>query len=357
MILVIGNIIALIASIFMVYSGIIKNKKKILYIQSIQIGLFVLSNLVLGGIPGAIINFVSFIRNILCYENKLELKEKILITIISIVFVLYFNNLGLIGLLPLVSMIIYIWFMTIKDVIKFKILIMITIVLWCIYDFSIGSYTSFIFDVFTIITNTISIIKIKKININNIKTPEELLYFMSTNINYGYLGKNGKIYHFDDPDFNSDWYEQSILQSKEELLKNLYGNCFDQVEFERDWFLKNKYEIKTIYEMIKLDYDNEYPTHSFLVYKEGNYYYWFENADFDNRGIHRFNSYNELLIYQYHKYVEYLKTFNISDDELDKIIITEFNKPKDHISVEEYLKHVTNSKIININNENKINIK
>ncbi len=181
----------------------------------------------------------------------------------------------------------------------------------------------------------------------NIKTPEELLDFMSNNIEYGFLGKNGHIYHYDDPNFNSDWYEQCILENRDDLLKNKYGTCWDQVEFERDWFLKNGYEIKTIYEMVKLDYDNQYPSHSFLVYKNNNEWYWFENADFNNKGIHKFNTLDELLNYQYKRYVEFLKTFNITDEELEKIIVTEFDKPKEHISAEEYLNHVINSQQIN----------
>ena len=65
---------------------------------------------------------------------------------------------------------------------------------------------------------------------NNIKTPEELLEFMS-HINYGYLGKNNRIYHYDDVDFDSDWFGQYILENSAELANNLYGNCWDQVEF------------------------------------------------------------------------------------------------------------------------------
>ena len=182
---------------------------------------------------------------------------------------------------------------------------------------------------------------------NEIKTPEELLNFMSNNINYGYLGKNGRVYHYDDPDFNDDWEDEYILENKNDILNNLHGNCFDQVEFERDWFLSKEYEIKTLYEMVKLDYDNIYPTHSFLVYKDNDCWYWFENSDFNNRGIHKFNSFDELLKYQYNKYIEFLKTFNITDEEIEKIIITEFDKPKEHISAEEYLNHVINSKQIN----------
>ena len=62
--IIIGNIIALIASLLMVYSGIIKQKKRILYVQTIQIGLSVISNIVLGGVVGAIINAFDIIHQI-----------------------------------------------------------------------------------------------------------------------------------------------------------------------------------------------------------------------------------------------------------------------------------------------------
>ena len=183
---------------------------------------------------------------------------------------------------------------------------------------------------------------------NTIRTPEELLNFMSYNINYGYLGKNGRVYHYDDSDFNDDWFDEYILENSDDLAKNLYGNCWDQVEFERDWFIKNGYEVKTIYEMVNLDYDNDYPSHSFLIYKDNDEWCWFENADFNNRGIHRYNSYDELLSDQYKKYLEFLKTFNIKDDEIEQIIVNEYEKPKEHISASEYLDHVIDSKLITV---------
>ena len=157
--IIIGNIIALIASLIMVYTGILKNKRKILYFQTIQIGLFVVSNLVLGGISGAIINAISIIRNVLCYKEKLGLKEKIIITILSVILTLAFNNLGFVGLLPLISTVSYIWFMDIKDIKKFKILFSFTVLLWFIYDIIIKSYTSAIFDFATIVANIITILK------------------------------------------------------------------------------------------------------------------------------------------------------------------------------------------------------
>ena len=161
MVLIIGNIIALIGSLLMVYTGVIKNKKGILIVQSLQIAMFAISNLVLNGISGFIINSINFIRNIICYKDKLSLIVKILLSIISIVLIVYFNNLGLIGYLPLISALIYLWFMTINDVIKFKIVLIVSVILWLIYDFTIKSYTASLFDLITIIVSIISIIRMK----------------------------------------------------------------------------------------------------------------------------------------------------------------------------------------------------
>ena len=159
--IIIGNIIALIASILMVYSGMLKQKKKILYFQTVQIGMSVISNIILGGITGAIINALSMIRNILCYKNKLGLKEKIIITILAIILTFKFNNLGYIGLLPLISTVSYIWLMNIKDVRKFKLLIIFTMLMWLIYDVVIKSYTSAIFYFMNIIANMLTLLQIK----------------------------------------------------------------------------------------------------------------------------------------------------------------------------------------------------
>ena len=131
------------------------------------------------------------------------------------------------------------------------------------------------------------------------------------------------------------------------ILKTLYGTCWDQVELERYWFDKKDYEVKTIFQMVKLNYNNNYPTHSFLIFRDKNdNWNWFENSDYENRGIHKFESIDKLLKYQYDKYLELLKTFNISDDEINKIIFTEFTKPVRNISAPDYLEFVINSKPI-----------
>lgn len=147
----------------MVYSGTSKQKKKILHFQTVQIGMLVISNIILGGITGAIINALSLIRNTLCYKDKLGLKEKVVITILATILTLKFNNLGYIGLLPLISTVTYIWLMNIKNVKRFKLLIIFTMLMWFIYDIVIKSYTSAIFDFINIVANIVTLFQIKSV--------------------------------------------------------------------------------------------------------------------------------------------------------------------------------------------------
>lgn len=155
--LICGNFVALIGSILMVYSGSVKVRKKIIYIQTLQILAFAISDLILGGYTGTIVNLISLVRNYLCYKDKLARDNKIILILSCTIFSLLFNNLGLLGFLPLISTVVYTCFMDVKNTIKLKLLIIFTMVLWLIYDIFIHSYISAVFDFFSIIANTVTI--------------------------------------------------------------------------------------------------------------------------------------------------------------------------------------------------------
>ena len=165
--------------------------------------------------------------------------------------------------------------------------------------------------------------------------PQEIIEQMD-NIKYGWKDKYENI-HYNIDDTFSDNY---VLQSPDEVLHNKVGVCWDQVELERAWFEKNNFEYKTYFEMVNLDYENNYSTHTFLIYREDNKWYYFENADYDNKGIFEFNTIEELLEFQKEKYIIHLKEENIKDEELDKIIRVEYEKPNNHISASEYIEYV-----------------
>ncbi len=181
---------------------------------------------------------------------------------------------------------------------------------------------------------------------NKINNPNDLLEFISNNIKYGFLGKNGKSYYHDD-DFKNSFFDEYVLEDKDDILNTLYGNCWDQVELERDWFSTHNYEFKTIFEMVSVEYKNDYPTHTFLAYREGDYWYWFEHSDNKHKGIYKFNSFGELMKFEKSKYIETLNDYNITEEELGRIIFREYQKPNKSINVDEYLDFVLNSKEIN----------
>ena len=147
----------------MVLSGLIKDKKKILFFQTIYIAIYTVGNIILGGITGAIVNIINIIRNIICYKDKLNVLWKVIISIITIALCLYFDKINFYSINLLIGAVIFIWCMDVKNVIKFKILLVYSVITWLIYDFHVKNYVNSIFDIVTIITNIISIIQIKSV--------------------------------------------------------------------------------------------------------------------------------------------------------------------------------------------------
>ena len=162
--LIIGNIFGLIGSVVMIIVGSIKDKNKAILVQTLQLIILAISNLVLGSISGFIINLVSIVRNILSNKNKLNKLAIAIIITISTILTIKINSLGFIGYLPLINNIIFILFMNTKSDIKFKILMIIYITMWLIHDIYIKSYVTAIFDFMTIITSFITIFRIKNSN-------------------------------------------------------------------------------------------------------------------------------------------------------------------------------------------------
>jgi len=162
--IIIGNLLALVASSLMIYSGILKKKDEIIYIHSVEKALSVISNIVLGGITGAITSAIGLVRNLLCYKDKLKIKEKIIIITVTLFFSLKYNNLGIIGLLPIFATVLYTLFMDTKDIIKFKILSISTTMMWLIYNIYIIAYIAAFIQSIQIIANIVSIHKLNQEN-------------------------------------------------------------------------------------------------------------------------------------------------------------------------------------------------
>lgn len=181
---------------------------------------------------------------------------------------------------------------------------------------------------------------------NDILTPEQFLQYLNENIYYGYVGKNGKIYKQQDNDeWNNDWLNEYIVQDGESLIQSHYGNCWDQVELERKWFDENNYQFKTIFMWFEENKPNNFPTHTFLVFKKDNKSYWFENSFGQYKGIHKFDTEESLIEYVKECHLEYaMQTCILTKQDRQCISYYEYKKPEPNLGVREYIDFVTHSK-------------
>lgn len=119
-----------------------------------------IANFLLGGYTGAISISVSIIRNTLMIKKWDSIYTTIILVIIQVSAGTYFNNLGLIGLLPLISSVSYtiISFATNK-VQWLRWVTVENMLLWSFYDFTIKAYPALFMDIVITITTLIAIIK------------------------------------------------------------------------------------------------------------------------------------------------------------------------------------------------------
>lgn len=162
-VLIVGNLISLAGSIVMVCIGLIKNRNRILLAQNLQFLLMAFSNLILGGISGFIANIVSILRNFFClkftYTNRWKVFFVVLQTGISIV-TMCFSGFHWKEILPILSTVLYTCSLGSQDAVFLKKVMIVCTAMWVAYDLMNLNITAFVFDILTITTTFISIIRI-----------------------------------------------------------------------------------------------------------------------------------------------------------------------------------------------------
>lgn len=163
------------------------------------------------------------------------------------------------------------------------------------------------------------------------------------NIEYGFKDEKGKnILNYDLEKWNNDFEIFYYLQSPDELLKSKCGVCWDQVELERKLFLDNNIDICTYF--VFIDDKNMLPSHTFLTFKNGKYVYWFEHSWAKYKGIHKYDNKSDLLKDIINKFKDDHPEINTHS----KIYLYEYQKPKNHISCNEFYKYIETQQNINI---------
>lgn len=174
---------------------------------------------------------------------------------------------------------------------------------------------------------------------DEVETPSQLLDFMNDHIMYGFKGTDEELYTEDDSE-NFKFGEETAwkLSSPSKVLEDGYGICWDQVEFERQWFVEHDFVVKTLFMWFELDHENPYTTHTFLIYEEENKYCLFEHADCQNRGIKKFDSYKDALYYQIENHLKSNKKIApMTKDIVECLHIYEYQKPPFEINKYDFI--------------------
>ena len=185
---------------------------------------------------------------------------------------------------------------------------------------------------------------LKEFNFNEYKIKDNLIIFMYDEIytklnqelrdvKFGYVDKKGNKHLEIDKEFKDIYY----LQSPEELKDSKVGLSFDLVEFERNFVYKRNIKHQT-YFMLYPSNDTSL-SHSFLVYKVGDKYYWYEYSWLKFRGLHEYKRLEEL-------YIDVLKKFTklVKDGKYSKVKLYEYNKPKHGINYTKFLSNSINTR-------------
>ena len=146
--ILLGNIVSLIGCTVMVLIGFIKNKDRYIVMQTLQFGLNALSHFLLGGYGGTVASLVSVVRNVIISKWKCTTGIKIALIALQAVFTISTITANPITWIPIIAAGMFTWYIDTKDVMWFKWVIIITLVMWAVYDIYHHNYVSVWFSAF-----------------------------------------------------------------------------------------------------------------------------------------------------------------------------------------------------------------
>ena len=162
MTIVLGNLVSLLGCVLMVAVGFIRKKERILTVQCFQLALMGLGNGILGALSGVIANATGIVRNLVFTRHKATLPLKLFFILLQAALSVSALKNGAIELLPILAAGLFTWFLDTNSGVTLKIIIIVTTLMWLVYDFYYQNYVSMTFDALTVVSNVIGLGMVKK---------------------------------------------------------------------------------------------------------------------------------------------------------------------------------------------------
>ena len=162
--IIIGNVASLLATITDSISATRKTSRGMLLTQMLSQSIYTVAALALKGYSGAVQNVVGIIRNIVAISGKTFKGADWVFAGLGVVFGLYFNNLGVVGLLPVLANFEYSLavFRFADDERAMKVAFAVMNLLYMVYNFCMLNVVGGICSAVVIVTTVIYLVKNKK---------------------------------------------------------------------------------------------------------------------------------------------------------------------------------------------------
>lgn len=156
-----GNVFTLLAMVCNAISSTRKTPQGVLCVQNLSQGVYVVSAIVLKGYSAAVQNVVSILRNLAAIKKVESKVVQWALVAMGVVFGLWFNNRGWVGLLPVVGNLVYTLaiFRYRDNERKIKIFFMISVLAFGVFNIAIQNYVGVVSDMVVVITTAANLIR------------------------------------------------------------------------------------------------------------------------------------------------------------------------------------------------------
>lgn len=159
--LIIGNTCSLLAMGTDALSASRKTAKGVLWVQNISQAIYFTGTIVLKGYSGAVQNVMSILRNLLAISGK---SSKVLewgLTVLGVVLGIVFNNIGVMGYLPIIANLQYtlVVFRFKKNERAIKVSFMIAALMFSLFSLAIRNYVGVATNLTVMVTTGIFLLK------------------------------------------------------------------------------------------------------------------------------------------------------------------------------------------------------
>ena len=159
--IVIGNVISLIAGIFLIISMVVNDEKRAYKHQFLNAFVLMISSVFFMSWTGVTTMAIAATRNMMVYKDRLTLNWTIFFIVLSVVLGLMVNTMGIIGLLPIMAIVqITICNYCLKDIKWIKMSFIVNEMFYIIYFIAIWDISSSVIESITALIGLVSFVKL-----------------------------------------------------------------------------------------------------------------------------------------------------------------------------------------------------